>query len=620
MIRTIAHVLGLMLLCIAGTSSAVFYEPLVYQHRVPDGQVSYFIESGRALNIDSVIAQPDGWASRADKPFKPGGPAMAVWAKFPLPVSDGARQVLINASPWETVDYYIVSDGKVIETKHAGTLLPRSARSKPIPMITPISQAGFVAVDIPAHARYVLLARLGTATRYTTAPGLRFSLWDADEVQQDERADRDFQGIAFGMLLFMFLSNLALFLFNRREPGFLYYAISLVGFFGLWGPYSGLTFEFLWPEHPQWDYYSIWLGLPIAQAAFIQFVRFCLDTPRHFPKSDMFLKWAAAAALLVIPLVLVSLVFNYSLKADAPSTLSGLIALAVTPVGLAVIVRGVAMRLAAARIMLAAGVLGFIGALVPPLLDSDMIPSNPLTWNAPQIFTVLTGLMLSVWLGVRLRQAAAALAAREFAEERLRNAHELEKREMLERERSRIMSDMHDGVGGQLISVLSLLEQGDMPNTEVAKAIRECLDDLRLTIDSLEPTDHDLLPVLGNLRYRLDQRLKKHGINLNWTVSDLPKLACLTPRNILHILRILQEAFTNVLKHAHATAVGVETGVDTAGKHVFISIRDNGTGFAGEHAGHGLTSMKHRAQIIGGALDILPSPAGTTLRLLLPIS
>ncbi|MEJ0049295.1 MAG: ATP-binding protein [Rhodospirillales bacterium] len=238
----------------------------------------------------------------------------------------------------------------------------------------------------------------------------------------------------------------------------------------------------------------------------------------------------------------------------------------------------------------------------------------------PQFGAALTGIMLSIWLGVRLQHATSELAARRLDEERMQNQHELEKREMLDRERSRIMSDMHDGVGGQLISVLSLLEHGEVPNTEVAKAIRECLDDLRLTIDSLEPTDNDLLPVLGNLRYRLDQRLKKHGIELDWEVKDVPKLACLTPRNVLHILRILQEAFTNVLKHARATKVGVETGLDAPGGHVYIRVSDNGAGFTGERAGHGLASMRRRAGIIGGSLDIQASPAGTTLNLLLPVS
>jgi signal transduction histidine kinase len=58
------------------------------------------------------------------------------------------------------------------------------------------------------------------------------------------------------------------------------------------------------------------------------------------------------------------------------------------------------------------------------------------------------------------------------------------------------MRDMHDGIGAHLISALSLVEHDECSAAEVAVALRECLDDLRLTIDSLEPTENDLLPVM----------------------------------------------------------------------------------------------------------------------------
>jgi len=131
---------------------------------------------------------------------------------------------------------------------------------------------------------------------------------------------------------------------------------------------------------------------------------------------------------------------------------------------------------------------------------------------------------------------------------------------------------------------------------------------------------HYLLPALGNLRYRLESRLQKQGIALDWRVVDIPKLACLTPRNLLHLLRILQEAFTNVLKHAHASLIRVETGTHADGRHVFIRVHDNGQGFSGEHRGHGLANMSDRARRIGGLLQIEPSASGTTLELLLPVA
>jgi signal transduction histidine kinase len=233
----------------------------------------------------------------------------------------------------------------------------------------------------------------------------------------------------------------------------------------------------------------------------------------------------------------------------------------------------------------------------------------------------------------KYRRVAQALAETQRLnaelEERVRQKqHELERSfDALQRlsreaavveERRRIMADMHDGIGGHLISTLSLVEGGGATKEQVAEALRECIDDLRLAIDSLEPADDDLLPLLGNLRYRLEPRLKARGIELLWQVCDVPRLACLTPQNVLHVLRIMQEAFTNVLKHANAKVVRVATSTDARG--VLINVTDDGTGFheANVASGRGLASMRERARAVGGQVVLTTSPSGTTLSLLLP--
>jgi len=165
------------------------------------------------------------------------------------------------------------------------------------------------------------------------------------------------------------------------------------------------------------------------------------------------------------------------------------------------------------------------------------------------------------------------------------------------------------------------VEHSDATAQQVATALRECIDDLRLAIDSLQPTDDDLLSVLGNLRYRLENRLRTHGIALDWQVREVPKLTCLTPRNVLHLLRILQEAFTNIVQHAQARHIRVATAVDA--ERVKIDVVDDGRGFdvdQAENAGkaQGLAKMRGRAKTIGGDLLVMPTPTGTTLSLLLP--
>jgi signal transduction histidine kinase len=219
---------------------------------------------------------------------------------------------------------------------------------------------------------------------------------------------------------------------------------------------------------------------------------------------------------------------------------------------------------------------------------------------------------LNAELNARVQQKQAEL------ERQFDTLQRLSREAAVAEERQRIMADMHDGIGAQLISTLSLVEGGGASTEQVAGALRECIDDLRLAIDSLEPADNELLPVLGNLRYRLEPRLKAQGIALDWKVADVPRLSCLTPRNVLQVLRVLQEALSNVLKHAQASRVRVVT--EAAAGCVAIDISDNGRGFAESEvpAGRGLANMRRRAQAIGGELLVRSSGEGTTVSLHLP--
>jgi signal transduction histidine kinase len=190
-------------------------------------------------------------------------------------------------------------------------------------------------------------------------------------------------------------------------------------------------------------------------------------------------------------------------------------------------------------------------------------------------------------------------------------------------ERARIMSEMHDGIGSQLTMALSLVERGDATPGRVAAVLHESIEDLQLIIDSLEPVDNDLLTVLGMLRYRVQDRLQRCGIEIRWQVNDLPALPLLTPQNVLAILRILQEAFVNSLKHSGARWIEVSTALEQPGSDaetVCILIADDGRGMDGaghlDHGhGRGLDSMRRRAKSIGGTLDIESHAGGTRVSL-----
>jgi signal transduction histidine kinase len=210
------------------------------------------------------------------------------------------------------------------------------------------------------------------------------------------------------------------------------------------------------------------------------------------------------------------------------------------------------------------------------------------------------------------------------AETRLRAAFDelavIESKRVLAEERARLMRDMHDGLGGALMTSLAMVERGQMAPAQVAATLRECIEDLQLTIDSLEPAGDDLLALLGALRYRLGHRLEAAGLTIEWAVQPVPALPWLDPAAALHVLRIVQEVLTNTIKHAGATRVRVETATD--GDAAVVRIADDGRGFdpAQAHAGRGLGNLRRRAAELGGSIDFASGAGGTTVTLLLPVA
>lgn len=215
-------------------------------------------------------------------------------------------------------------------------------------------------------------------------------------------------------------------------------------------------------------------------------------------------------------------------------------------------------------------------------------------------------------LGAALAERTRELTA-EFALRR-----EAETARMLAEERQRIMRDMHDGVGGQLVALMTQVRTGATDPETLASELRRTLDDLRLMIDSLDPACADLSVALGMLRRRSEGLVGAQGPAIEWRTAHLPDLPPLPPATVLHVLRIVQEALGNALKHAHARRLTVEAAWD--GMRVTIAVVDDGLGGVREGGGRGLVHLRERAAAIGARLAIDSGPGGTRVLLHLRIS
>lgn len=207
------------------------------------------------------------------------------------------------------------------------------------------------------------------------------------------------------------------------------------------------------------------------------------------------------------------------------------------------------------------------------------------------------------------------LTERNLAQAELAKAREAIVQQQIEdsklTERLQLVNDVHDGFGSQLTSALLRVESGDMSPTETATLLQECITDLHLLVDALSESDRSLREALVDLRYRISTRLAEHPIQLTWELDDASAKSP-PPRVTLQVLRIVQEALNNALKHAEASEVHISarrSGDDA----LTIEVRDNGRGLPPAFTrGKGLASMQARARQIGAELCIEPVSSGGT--------
>jgi len=193
----------------------------------------------------------------------------------------------------------------------------------------------------------------------------------------------------------------------------------------------------------------------------------------------------------------------------------------------------------------------------------------------------------------------------------------VENQRVLEAERRRLTRDMHDGLGSQLVQTLNLVHSSGakVDSASVANMLNHALEELRMTLDSLEPMDGDLPTILGTLRQRISPTLQAARIDLDWQVEAVSAVPGLEVRGVMHLFRCLQEVFANVVQHAQATRVTVRTW--ERGGRIFLSATDNGVGL-GEplesgfrEGGRGISNIRMRASEIGAEVRFSCAHPGT---------
>lgn len=201
-------------------------------------------------------------------------------------------------------------------------------------------------------------------------------------------------------------------------------------------------------------------------------------------------------------------------------------------------------------------------------------------------------------------------------------------------ERIRIAHEMHDGLA-QILGYVNTKAQAAETYLkrektqeaagqlrELASAAREAYSDVRESIVGLRTLPGAEKTLADVLREYLERWQEMSGISTSLAIdNDVP----LTPAIELQLVRIVQEALTNVRKHSRASLARVE--IHRRNDNVVTTVTDNGVGFAAgaprprsEFPQFGLTTMRERAAGVGGTLEIESTPGtGTIVRFEVPI-
>jgi signal transduction histidine kinase len=234
-----------------------------------------------------------------------------------------------------------------------------------------------------------------------------------------------------------------------------------------------------------------------------------------------------------------------------------------------------------------------------------------------------------------LRQQAAVQAERDQLEAEVRRrteqlielAHHLQTAR--EDERSRLARELHDELGSLLTA--AKLDAARI-KSRLAGAAPEALERLahlsetlnsgialkRRIIEDLRPSTLDNFGLVAALEILTREFAERSGIQLVCTLQPVK----LKPADELTAFRLVQEALTNVAKHAHASRV--EVSLARMDSRVELSVHDNGIGFdLQQHptSAHGLLGMRYRVEAAGGVLRLTSAPGqGTHIAADLPLA
>ena len=221
------------------------------------------------------------------------------------------------------------------------------------------------------------------------------------------------------------------------------------------------------------------------------------------------------------------------------------------------------------------------------------------------VSALLAGQAIWRWVRDRPRLSRIIRSQQQEIEAAALALRQQERRSAVLEERQRLSRDMHDGIGGQLISLLARVRSRGITSEQLEGELTSGLAELRLMVDTLDTSDGAVADALAVLRSRIRTQVEAAGMTLEWSQPEALNGVAADPGWILNLNRLIQEAVTNAVRHSGGGSLCVDIRLEGEDRLV-VTVRDDGVGFDRDtvRPGRGLSNLTFRATQMGGLVSI----------------
>lgn len=441
---------------------------------------------------------------------------------------------------------------------------------------------------------------------------IMFRLISANALSKEQRFDTAWYAAVYAIVLVMLMYNAFVF-FYLRDRKYFYYCLYLASMLFTQCRLSGIGKQLLWTSV---DSAMIFINVGSTVCVTISglwFMRAFLPPQSLTVWQRQFITLLSVLSAMTFFVLFTQAIFSSAIRFSVISSQIVLL-LAIITTYYTVIRATIKGDQSAVTLLITSTVL-YVASLVSILRHNGLLTNTFFAEHILDIAVVFEAVVLSLALAqqiqsLRLSNLTAVQRQRQQQEQfsqQLLNTQEHEKRQL--------SSALHDNFTHQLLILKQNLTSELGKQHDATRRIEDILHEIRHLSHVIHPYVLEKLGLNAALDEMIDETAKSHALDIHFICDDI----ALDDAQSILVYRIVQECLNNIIKHADASECIIS--IKLTDYIVTMTIKDDGKGFdpSAVATSLGLTTIKERAQMLHGTLDIASDKNGTTTQLHFPI-